>query len=97
MVIMALDHVPHCYTAQDGLVIASLIRAGWDRGEKVVLSLAGVTDAPSSFVNGAFVSLLDTHSFDAIRRDLRIIDSTRQINDLILHRMQQEAARTVAA
>ena len=86
MVINVLDHVPQCYTGQDGAVIGSLIRDGFARGDDVTVSFLGVDNAPSSFVNAAFVDLLDSYSFDYIRRHLLVINSSPQINDLIRRR-----------
>lgn len=93
MVITALDHVPQCYTSADGLVIAGLLRRCLRSGE-VTLSLAGVDDVPSSFVNSAIVSLLDEFSASEIRQRLSIVDSNRQINDMI-RRCMGTATRTL--
>ena len=89
MVIYALEHVPHCYTSQDGEVIHKLISAGLSRGEQVTLSFSGVHDVPSSFVNAALVALLDNFSFDYIRGHLTILDSNPQINDMIRRRLKE--------
>lgn len=83
MVITALDHVPHCYSAQDGVVIARILRRRLSADGQATLSFAGVSDVPSSFVNSALVSLLDTYSFDWIKRHLTIVDATRQTADMI--------------
>jgi hypothetical protein len=93
MVIRALDHVPHCYTYADGQVIAGLISERLSRAEDVVLSFDGVQGVPSSFVNAAFVGLLSKHSFADVRRYLRVIHSTKQINTLIKERLEREAKR----
>jgi len=97
MVINVLDHVPHCYTGSDGAVIASVIRQGFVRGEHVTVSFAGVTDVPSSFVNGAIVSLLEDYTFEFIRQNLSVRDSTFQINDMIRRRVRFVADQLVAA
>jgi len=93
MVMRVLDHVAQCYTAKDGFVIARLVSRALTKSEKAILSFDGVSDVPSSFVNAAFVSLLDDFSFDQIRANLAVINSTRQINDMILRRMRDGAAR----
>jgi hypothetical protein len=90
MVIVALDHVPHCYTSADGLVIAGAVRRCLRRGE-TTLSFSGVDDVPSSFVNSAIVSLLDEFSSDEIRKRLSIVNSNRQINDMIRRCMMNAA------
>lgn len=90
MVIRILDHVPQCYTWQDGAVILELIRKRFARDEEVVVSFDGVNDVPSSFVNAAFISLLDEYSFNYIRSRLKVIDSSWQINDMIKRRFAFE-------
>lgn len=97
MVVNVLDHVPHCYTWQDGAVIASIIRQAFDRGEHVVVSFSGVDDVPSSFVNAAFVSLLTEYGYDYIRTHLSVTNSTRQINDMIHRRFRFETEQRHAA
>lgn len=96
MVINALDHVAACYTWEDGRVIAGLIRSAFRRSEAVILSMSGVDDVPSSFVNAAFVELLDDYSHAHIRKNLRIIDSTPQINRMIRRRFDAEAGALAA-
>ena len=57
-----------------------------------MLSFDGVEDVPSSFVNAAFVPLLGSYSYDFIKAHLQVINSTRQINDMIKRRLRFEAA-----
>jgi hypothetical protein len=83
MVITALDHVPHCYSAEDGEKLASVLRRQLACSQQVILSLAGVADVPSSFVNAAFVGLLDEFPYPVIRSKLKVIDSNPQINGMI--------------
>ena len=97
MVISVLDHVAQCYTWQDGAAIAAVIRPALQRGEPVVVSFAGVTDVPSSFVNAAFVALLNQFSFDLIRARLRVVNSNRQVNGVIRTRLTAEAGISRAA
>lgn len=91
MVIAALDHVPQCYTSADGLVIAGVLRRCLREGG-TKLSFAGVDDVPSSFVNSAIVSLLDEFSAEVLRQRLSIVDSNRQINEMV-RRCMNNAAR----
>ena len=58
----------------------------------VTVSFDGVKTATSSFVNVAFVQLLSSYSFQDIKSRLRVVDLTRQINDMIKSRMEREAA-----
>lgn len=92
MVIDVLAHVPHCYTYADGEKIAALIVDALRRGDDAVVSFRGVSAVPSSFVNAAFVGLLDEFSVDTVRGRLRVVDSTKQINSLIKDQVQREAA-----
>src|SRR4051812_19009641 len=82
MVVKALDLVPQCYSPDDGAVIASVLRDAFARNEHVTLSFDRVSDVPSSFINSAFVSLLDTYSFDWLKAHLTITDATSQIADM---------------
>jgi hypothetical protein len=58
---------------------------------------AGVDDVPSSFVNAAFVQLLQQFTYDDIRQGVAVINSTRQINDMIKRRMEFESKRVPVA
>lgn len=86
MVIRLLDYVQHCSTYEDGDVIFDLIAPKVEAGEEVVLSFEGVTVVPSAFVNAALLRLVERVSLDDVRRRLSIVNSTRQINDLIKSR-----------
>jgi Na+-transporting methylmalonyl-CoA/oxaloacetate decarboxylase beta subunit len=97
MVIIALDHVPHCYSTTDGLVIAKLLRVHLDAGCPVALSLAGVSDIPTSFANAAFVSLLDDFRPDWLRAHLSIIDASHQASTVIKRCLQGAIERLQAA
>ncbi len=68
MVIFALDHVPQCFSTQDGMVINGILRERITQDGSVVLSLKGVSDIPSSFVNAALVGLLDDHDLNGSKR-----------------------------
>lgn len=90
MVINVLDHVERCYSNADGEVICTLIHPGLSRNEQVVVSFSGVDSVPSSFVNSAFIALLDDVDFETIRKNLRFINSTKQINEMIKKRFMFE-------
>jgi hypothetical protein len=86
MVIRLLDHVDHCSTYSEGEVIFNLVAPAIKRGEDVTLSFEGVSAVPSAFVNGALVRLAEETPIAEVRRHLRIVDSTRQINELVRSR-----------
>lgn len=96
MEIRVLDIVPQCHTWNDGEVIAKALEEAFIRDKKVRLSFGGVSDVPSSFVNAAFISLLHRFSYDFIRRHLSIVDSTRQINEMIVRRFDTETTKSKA-
>jgi hypothetical protein len=97
MVITALDHVPHCYSTADGLEIARLLRRQLSAGKPVILSLAGVSDIPSSFVNAAFVSLLNNFDADWLRANLSIVDASHQAAEMVRRCLRHAIERLVAA
>lgn len=88
--INVLDHVKHCYTNYDGDVIFKLIKKELDNNNIATVSFSGVKSIPSSFVNAAFITLLDYYDFSFIRSRIRIVNSTKQINDMIKHRFDFE-------
>jgi|SRR4029078_10458446 len=99
MVVHILDVAPGADTASQGAaVFARLQQELADHNAQVVFSFEGVKTATSSFVNVAFVQLLSSFSFADIKARLRIVNSTRQINDMIRSCMEREARQgSVAA
>jgi hypothetical protein len=77
------DHVEHASTYQDGQVIYDLILEPMRAGDVVEISFAGIAAVPSAFINSALVQLTEVLPVAAIRQRLRIVDSTRYINDMI--------------
>jgi hypothetical protein len=96
MVILALDHVSQCFSTKDGMVINDVLRKQIAEYGSVTLSLKGVSDIPSSFVNAALVSLLDDHDFEWIKKNVAVIQATRQATDMI-RRCFANATHSVAA
>jgi len=88
MVVRILDHVAHASTYEDGDRIFRLIAPELVAGREVAVSFDGVHAVPSAFINGAFVRLLETLPFSTVRSKLKILDSTRQINELIRSRFE---------
>jgi len=83
MVIVALDYVPHCYSAQDGAVVHRALAAAFARGDYVTLSFKGVSDVPSSFVNAALVPFVHERGTDWVKKNLRIVSATSQVAAMI--------------
>jgi hypothetical protein len=98
MVIRILDIVSGADTAIQGAdVFARLHGALASSDARVIVSFDGVQTATSSFVNVAFVQLLSAFSLEDIKARLRVVASTRQINDMIRTRLEREDASSVAA
>lgn len=97
MVINIRDHLPYCYSADDGAVIKRLIDNEFQSGCVVTISFHGVSEVTSSFVNGAFVALLDSYSYDFIRSHLNIVSARHQVRDMISRRFRFELSRLSAA
>ena len=94
--IIALDLVPQCFTYSDGRTVGQEIERAIGDGNVVTLSFHGVTNVPSSFVNGLVIPLIDRLSVSIVKSKLRIVDSTRQINSLIRSRVEETALQAVA-
>ena len=86
MVIEILDHVKQASTYQDGSVIFSLVKAAIDQGEAVQLSFNGVVGIPTAFVNAALLPLVDLYGMPKVKEQLKIVNSTKLVNDTIRHR-----------
>jgi len=84
-------------TNDDGDVIFNKIMENFEEDNHVTVSFKGISGINSSFVNSAFIQLLDEYDFKYIKENLSFIDSNRQINNLIKNRFSFEANRTVNA
>lgn len=83
MVIVALDHVPHCFSQADGVVIYDALAPCLDNGRSVTLSFTGVEDVTSSFVNASLVPFVEAHGADRVKSLLRIVGATSQVADTV--------------
>lgn len=86
--IRILDVVTTASTYEDGEAVCNKLLEQIDAGHPVSVSFDGIQAVPSAFVNAAFLKLLETHSFEEIRRLLKIRDSTRHINELVRSRFE---------
>lgn len=93
MVIRALDVVPRCYSNSDGQQLFKVVSEYLRRGEPIVISFEGVDTLPSSFVNCAFIPLLDLFDFGKIKETLSFSNTTPQINEMIKSRFAFEVSR----
>ncbi len=88
MVIRVLDHIRSASTYEDGEVIFRLLQPEISAGRTVEVDFSGVLSVPSAFVNAAFVQLLEAFDVEHVKRSLRFLRSTKQINDLIKARFE---------
>ena len=92
MVIRVADIVPGADTAEQGGRLFEILRQALNGPGTVTISFDGMHTATSSFVNVAFVALLDDFSYDDLRSRIRITNSTRQINDMIKTRLERSGS-----
>ncbi|UYT10740.1 STAS-like domain-containing protein [Lactococcus garvieae] len=78
-----------------GEILFQQIKNLFENQESVVVSFQGISDISSSFVNSAFIDLLNEYDFDYIRKNLKFINSTKQINSLIKDRFTFEVKKTL--
>ncbi len=97
MVIDIIKSVPACDTAEQGEKILAVILPVLKAGEIATLSFAGVFNTTTSFVNVAIIGLMKHFSASYIRSHLRVVQSNKQINDMIKSRLAFEETRPRAA
>lgn len=90
MVLIIRDYITGANTNEDGDIIFNLISRSIMNGVHVTLSFRGITSVSSSFLNSAFVPLFEFVSVDNVKRRLKIIDSNKFINGMIVNRFKQE-------
>lgn len=90
MVICIRDFVDYAHTNQEGDIILNQIAPSIYNGEVVVVSFKGISSVTSSFLNSAFIPLLDRVPFSELKNRMKFIDSNRTINDSILRRFRIE-------
>jgi hypothetical protein len=96
MVIYVQKIVPAADTASQGELLFKQLSTAFEANENVTLSFEGIDTATSSFVNTALVQLLDRMTFDSIKKRLKVVSSTRQINEMIKRRLSREAEQPAA-
>ncbi|MCH8247220.1 MAG: STAS-like domain-containing protein [Bacteroidetes bacterium] len=86
MVILISDITQTCYSNDDGDAVYKVIKPYLIGEEPITLSFGGIDGVTSSFVNSAFIQLLDSVEYDAIRKNLHITKATRRTRDMIRDR-----------
>jgi hypothetical protein len=84
-------------TSEQGDALFRVLAPVLTRGDAAVVSFEGIEVATTSFVNVAFVELLSVVSLPQIKAQVKVVRSSKQINDLIRARLTSEAARLQAA
>ena len=93
MVIKVSKLVPGCDTNADGVVVNQAITIGLRQSGVVTLDFTGIHNATSSFVNSAFVTLLQDVSIEEIKARVRIVGANKQIAFLVRDRMRAESSK----
>ena len=91
--ISVLNLVPDCYTWESGDRLHKALHEHLSADRRVVLSFDGVEDVPSSFVNAAFVPLVESFGLPYVKKHLSVVQSTQQINELIKSMLKFDARK----
>lgn len=81
------------YTNDDGDKLFNIIVDNFENDNPIQVSFKGIDSLNSSFVNSAFIRLLDIYTFNEIREKLSFVDTNKQINLLILGRFKFEVKK----
>ncbi|WLR54276.1 STAS-like domain-containing protein [Mesobacillus subterraneus] len=87
------DHVGRCYSNHDGKIIQAVLKKNLQSGKTIIVSFNDIGGVTSSFVNTAFIELLNEYDFSYIKKSIRFVNSTKQINDMIKSRFAFETQR----
>lgn len=91
--IIVKDVVDNCSDNASGLKILTLVEEALRAGEEVTVSFEGISYVSTSFVNSAFINLLENFTYNTIKAKLSFIKSTIQINKLIKERFAFETKK----
>ncbi|MGM0173705.1 STAS-like domain-containing protein [Enterococcus sp. DIV0800] len=83
-------------TNNDGKKLYILIDEALKNGNDVNVSFKGIDGLSSSFINSAFIELLNDYDFEYIKKKLIFSNSNKQINSLILSRFKFETEKCTA-
>lgn len=97
MDVIVRDLVSGADTNDQGDVVLRAVLDAISRSDRVILDFSGVNCATSSFVNSSLVPLLDSFSYDEIKRRIGFSGTNRQIAMMIRARMDFESGRLAAA
>lgn len=91
------NYVDYCDTADDGSIIYDQLLSALKSHKLVTISFDGRPSVTSSFVNVAFVQLLNTMHIDDIKRHIRFVSCSPQVASMIKNRLTEESEKHVAA
>lgn len=90
--------INYAATNEHGDVIFTNLVKALKKEHLVTVNFEGITNTTTSFVNSAFIPLLEFFTFEDIKKKLKIVKSNRQINESIKNGLEFESKRiTVAA
>ncbi len=92
MVKLVIELVPACDTNEQGIVVYNYVMKQISLGGSVTLDFTGVPNVTTSFVNSAFVNLLDIIGYQDLKARLRLVGVNRQIGKMVQGRMTKLAA-----
>jgi hypothetical protein len=85
-------------TANQGIMLhTALVSSLRNSNGPVAVNFQGLTTVTSSFANLAFVQLLTEWPLSELKKRLKIVNSTRQINDMVKSRLEREGNNHAAA
>lgn len=84
--IIVKDYVKEVYSNDDGLIIYNALKKELNSANHVRVSFKEIYALNTSFVNSAFIELLNDFEFEYIKEHVHFIDSTKQINSIIKDR-----------
>lgn len=88
--IIVKDFLNSHITNADGDKLRLEIIKHFKNGDPVAVSLKDIYGLNSSFINSAFIDLLEDYTFDYIKNNLNFVNTNRQINRMILSRFRFE-------
>lgn len=93
MVVLIAKVTGACDTSNQGRILHTCLLDALQAKQIITLDFQGISGVTSSFVNTAFIPLLDHMSFDQIKARLRILNANRQIANMIRDRMSIQSQR----
>ncbi|MBM7585861.1 hypothetical protein JOC86_002403 [Bacillus pakistanensis] len=87
------DHIGRCYSNKEGKTIQTILKRELNKGNPITVSFEKIDGVTSSFVNTAFIELLDDFEFNTIKSSIKFINTSKQINEMIKDRFKFEVDR----